>query len=176
MVSITMAGAILALIGLALGAVNYPENWFYPTISYVVLTYIAGVVLLLGNSFANAVLNVMEGRPVTTREEIPEEAIERDIERELSRVIESSHESVAEFRDVDTSDIKLESAFSEPKCKGEITELEDELSEHPTLRKAETGSVELPDNDIGRVSKSLKGVLESDGKGLNKKKFRFFKR
>lgn len=46
-------GFVLALIGVILFYIHYPIDWYYPLVSYVVLLYAAGILILIGNFCIN---------------------------------------------------------------------------------------------------------------------------
>ncbi|WP_406657927.1 CHAD domain-containing protein [Methanolobus sp. ZRKC2] len=48
-----LAGVFLSFGGLVLFLTSYPENWFYPTVAYALISYSLGVFLLLINIFVN---------------------------------------------------------------------------------------------------------------------------
>ena len=46
-------GFVLALIAVILFYIHYPMNWYYPLVSYVVLLYAVGILILIGNFCIN---------------------------------------------------------------------------------------------------------------------------
>ena len=39
---------------------NYRNNWYYPMISYILVLYITGSLILIGNLFANVILLIID--------------------------------------------------------------------------------------------------------------------
>ncbi|MBN2109537.1 MAG: CHAD domain-containing protein [Methanosarcinaceae archaeon] len=48
-----IAGILLAFAGLVIFLSYYPDNWFYPTVAYALISYSLGIFLLLINIFVN---------------------------------------------------------------------------------------------------------------------------
>jgi CHAD domain-containing protein len=48
-----IAALVLSAAGLAIFAFSFPGNWFYPRVSYVIVSYSLGILLLLINIFVN---------------------------------------------------------------------------------------------------------------------------
>ncbi len=158
------ASAFISLLALLIFTSNYPHNWFYPLISYVLTLYIAGFLALLGNAFANVILWMIEGKPeaVVGREReikiYTDEEIERDIEEATRKSIELSA-SELKFKEPGVEEVKLGKTFRE--TRGNITKVKDDIGEAKSLRKTinpgermKSGSVE-----IESVSRNLGEIL-----------------
>lgn len=169
---IIVLGIFLCSVGLAEFVAYYPQNWKYPYVTYVVVPYAVGFALLVGNSFANAVLNLIEGKPVIKRE-ITEEEIEQEVERVISESmgeIVKLSESGLKFKDVSTEGFKPSKAFFEKK---DVVVLEDDVKEAEILKSLEINRVEVKDEDLEEEIKLLKETINSS-KSKKEKKFRLF--
>ena len=171
---ITILGIILCSLGLAEFVIYFPQNWKYPYVTYVVVPYALGVALLVGNSFANAVLNLIEGKPVVSRrEEITEEDIEREVERVISESMEEMvklSEAGLKFKDVSTEGFRPGKAFFEKK---DVVVLKDDVEEAEILKNLEQNRVEVKDEELEEDIKLLKETISSE-KEKKGKKFRLF--
>ncbi len=172
---ITILGISLCSVGLVEFVTYYPQNWKYPYVTYVVISYAVGLALLVGNSFANAVLNLIEGKPVISKKE---ELTEEDIEREVERVISESMDEIVKlseaglkFKDVSTEGFRPSKAFFERK---DVVVLKDNVREAEILKNLELNRVEVKDKDLDEEIKLLKETINSS-KNKQEKKFRLFR-
>jgi hypothetical protein len=169
-----IAGFLLSSAGIAGFIFIYPDLWYYPNVSYVVTAYTVGIALLVGNSFANVVLNLIEKKPVMREEFSPEEIekeVERVIDESMRRIIEFS-DSGLRFRDVDTAGFRLGRTFDEKR--GEMRVIGDSVPEVEALRLLKTGTIEVDDKEIDTDSKLLKEVISREED--RKKGFGFLRR
>lgn len=151
-------GFVLSVAGVAKFALDYPQGWAYPNITYIILLYAGGITILVANSFANAVLNLIEGKPVSIKEEV--HYTEEDIEREVDRAIEESSRRLVEFsdsglgfKDVDMQGFRPSRAFGESRG---TTRIKDGVEEVKLLQNVESGRVEIEDNELEEVSSLLR--------------------
>lgn len=172
-------GFALCVIGVLKFAFDYPQGWAYPNISYIILLYAGGVTVLVANSFANAVLNLLEGSPVSIKEEQPQYTDE-DIEKEVDRAIEESTRRIVEFsdsglkfKDVDTEGFRPSEAFNKRR---EITRVKDDVDEVKSLKNVQSGKVEVEDDDLDEASELLKEttINNEEEKEEKKKRFKLF--
>jgi hypothetical protein len=75
---------------------NYPQNWYYPIVSYVFALYVIGFLVLLGNAFASVVVWIIGNRPDYIAEEkeksrlYTDEEIQRDIDEATKKSLETA--------------------------------------------------------------------------------------
>jgi hypothetical protein len=118
----------------------YENNWYYPLVGYVFGLYVAGFLMLLGNTFAGAILWIIGSKPGyslgTVKDETPvhlytDDEIQRDIEEATKK---SAEAAVAElqFNDVQElpSDIIGVHISETPK---NITRVKDKITEVTSL-------------------------------------------
>ncbi len=184
--------AIISLLALYIFTSNYPHNWYYPIISYVLALYITGFLMLVGNAFANTILWMIAGKSeAVVRGEGEEmkiytdEEIERDIEEATRKSIELSA-SELKFKELSVGEVRFGKAFRE--TRGNTTRVKDDIGEAKSLRKAinpgermRFGSVEVESisgnlGEIlrkGAVEKGRFGEIKDKIKGKVKKIFSF---
>ncbi len=132
------ASAFISVLALLIFTSNYPHNWHYPLISYILALYVIGFLMLLGNAFANVILWMIEGKTeaVVGREgEIKlytDEEIERDIEEATRKSIELSA-SELKFKEPSAGEVRFGKAFRE--SRGDTTRVKDDMGEERSLRK-----------------------------------------
>ncbi|MFP3946123.1 MAG: hypothetical protein ACLFVI_04405 [Archaeoglobaceae archaeon] len=173
------AGFALCVIGLLKFAFDYPQGWAYPNISYIILLYAGGVTILVANSFANAVLNLLEGVPVSIKGEKQPEYTDEDIEREVDRAIEESTRRIVEFsdsglrfKDVDMEGFRPSKSFTSSR---ETTRVKDDIDEVRSLRNVQSGKVEVKDDELDEISDLLKETtINNEEEEEGKKRFRLF--
>ncbi|MFP3908310.1 MAG: DUF7139 domain-containing protein [Halobacteriota archaeon] len=165
----------LCTAGAAKFALDYPQEWAYPNITYIILLYAGGATVLVANSFANAVLNLIEGKPVSIKEEI--QYTDEDIEREVDRAIEEStrrildfSESGLKFRDVNMQGFRPSRAFTER----ETTRVKDGVDEVKLLQNVESGRVEVEDAELEEVSNLLRATSSKGTEEEDNSKYRRF--
>lgn len=169
-------GLALCVIGVLKFAFDYPQGWGYPNITYIILLYAGGVTILVANAFANAVLNLLEGVPVSIKEEQQPQYTDEDIEREVDRAIEESTKRIVEFsdsglrfKDVDTEGFRPSKAFDNR----ETTRVKDDIDEVKSLKNVQSGKVEVKDDDLEEVSDLLKETTLNNEEEEEEKKKRF---
>ena len=129
--------AFMALLAVPIFAYNYPHDWYYPLISYLISLFVIGFLVLLGNAFANVTLWMIEGKSesVVSGEEkmkiYTDEEIERDIEEATRKSMEAAA-SELEFTVADLGELTLGKAFRE--TRGNITRIKDDVGETKNLR------------------------------------------
>ncbi len=170
-------GFALSAAGVAKFAMEYPQGWIYPNITYTIILYAGGITFLVANSFANAVLNLIEGKPVSIKEEV--QYSDADIEREVDRAIEESSRRLVEFsdsglgfKDVDMQGFKPGKAFGASR---ETTRVKDSVEEAKILQNVESGRVTFEDSELDEVSSLLKDATSDRSREENEeKKYRRF--
>lgn len=187
--SIVTLSTLMSLASLLIFAWKYPKgDWIYPIVSYVLIFYIMGFLLLMGNAFANVILSIISSNVIAPtaeaeseievrRREYTEEEIEKDINEALQKHLEIAAAELR-FKDDDFVDIKLGKAFRE--TPGTVTRVKDDIDEVHWLKKAinqgdkeEDGSREVDD-----ISVQLDKIMDqqvSEKKHLGKRKrFKLF--
>ena len=187
--SIVTLSTLMSLASLLIFAWKYPKgDWIYPLVSYVLIFYIMGFLLLMGNAFANVILSIISSNVIAPtaeaeseievrRREYTEEEIEKDINEALQKHLEIAAAELR-FKDDDFVDIKLGKAFRE--TPGTVTRVKDDIDEVHWLKKAinqgdkeEDGSREVDD-----ISVQLDKIMDqqvSEKKHLGKRKrFKLF--
>ena len=90
-------GIIFAIIGIVLFYLNFATNWYYPMVSYILLSYLLGFLLLMGNAFGHVTLWILRknqefesptGAPVKTQHEYTDEEIQRDIDEAIKQSLQ----------------------------------------------------------------------------------------
>ena len=159
------ASAFASLFAILLFTYNFPQEWYYPFINYVIVLYIVGFLVLVGNAFANVVLWMIESKPgAIARKEAgkiyTDEEIERDIEDATRKSIELSASELT-FKDPSMEDVRLGRVFNE--TRGTTTRFKDDLSEVTSLmdtispgERIKSGSAE-----IESASKNLADILKT---------------
>ena len=159
------ASAFASLFAILLFTYNFPQEWYYPFINYVIVLYIVGFLVLVGNAFANVVLWMIESKPgAIARKEAEkiytDEEIERDIEDATRKSIELSASELT-FKDPPMEDVRLGRVFNE--TRGTTTRFKDDLSEVTSLmdtispgERIKSGSAE-----IESASKNLADILKT---------------
>lgn len=116
---ISLVGWILSVISIVIFLLNFESNWYYPTINYILVFYISGLILLMGNAFGNATLRLIN--PDVTRggmkaEKITHEYTDEEIERDIDEAVKKSLFKAAdeiEFDYVDTKKINIANMASD---------------------------------------------------------------
>ena len=182
---------LMSFVSLLIFGLYYPDGWYYPLISYVLLSYILGFLLLIGNAFGNVILAIISNstepfiEKVLNKQEAKtysDEEIDRDIEEAVKRSMEIAVSDL-KFKDDDLKDIKLGKAFR--KNPGVVTRVKDDIGEVMALKvainpeeKEELGSKEI-DDISSQLDKIMMQQTSEDGK-INKafkvkhKRFRLF--
>jgi hypothetical protein len=186
---IVTLSTLLSFGALSIFAWKYPKgDWIYPLVSYVLISYIMGFLLLMGNAFANVILTIIssnsgttvagfEPEPEVRRREYSEEEIEKDIDEALKSHLEIAAAELR-FKEEDFADIKLGRAFRE--TPGTITRVKDDIDEVHWLKKAinqgdkeEDGSQEIDDISV-QLDKIIDQQSSEKGRLGKHKRFRLF--
>ena len=118
----------------------YPDNWYYPQVGYVFGLYVAGFLLLLGNTFAGAILWIIGSKPIFAFKEKEEpsrmysdEEIQRDIEEATRK---SAEAAVAELQfDLDDAPSDLLIGKFVSRSPKNVIRVKDKISEVSNLRQ-----------------------------------------
>lgn len=164
--------AFISLFGLFVFTFNYPHNWYYPLISYVLALYVIGFLMLFGNAFANVILWMIEGKPeamVRGEEGIKvytDEEIKRDIEEATRESIKVST-SELKFKEPSTGEVRLGKAFRE--TRGATTKVKDDIEEAKSLIKTIKPGERLKSGsaEVEGISRNLRDILR---KGMVEKR------
>jgi hypothetical protein len=147
---------------------NYEYNWYYPLVSYVFGLYVAGFLLLLGNTFAGAIMWIIGSKPGLSlgpvEDEEPahlytDEEIQRDIEEATRK---SAEAAVAELRfDMEEApgDILAVHVSQTPK---NITRVRDKITEVKSLGQTLSPGATEKWGSVGieKASMALANTLE----------------
>lgn len=115
---------------------NYFYNWYYPLISYVFALYVIGFLLLLGNTFANVVLWVIENGSMTTEERVAKTYTDEEIQRDIEEATRKSIEVAASELQIEVGDMEnVTLGGSAPAVRGHITRVKDDIDETKSLRQ-----------------------------------------
>lgn len=167
---IVAASASLSLLALLIFKLNYPQDWYYPLISYGLTLYISGFLVLLGNAFANVILWLIESRPAEMLSSVlgrrreakkySNEEIERDIEEATRKSVELSATKLR-FKDLGAvQNVRLGKAFRE--SRGKTVRFKDSIKETESLGKIKrpVERVRSGSAEVENISKSLEAVLK----------------
>ncbi len=118
----------------------YPQNWYYPLVGYVFGLYVAGFLLLLGNTFAGAILWIIGNRPEYSVKETEEQArlytdeeIQRDIEEATKKSVEAAVAELHFDLEAAPSDLLIGKFVSQsPK---NVTRVKDKITEVSNLKQ-----------------------------------------
>lgn len=92
-------GSLFSVFAIGYFYVNYESNWFYPIISYILLSYLTGFLLLMGNAFGHVTLWILRknqqqsfpsaesGKKVYVH---TDEEIERDIDNAIRQSLKQA--------------------------------------------------------------------------------------
>ena len=100
-------GSIFVVFAIILFYQNYETNWFYPTISYILLFYLVGFLMLMGNAFGQVTLWILRKSQQTEQPEsaqIRPEYTDEQIQRDIDNAIKESIRQAAEDLQFDLSD------------------------------------------------------------------------
>jgi hypothetical protein len=170
-------GLLFSASSMLLFLLNYQDNWFYPVISYVLLLYIFGFLMLMGNAFGSVTVWLLRNTPVETptkigtpQHEYTDEEIQKDIEAALKKSLEKSAEQLR-FDYVDTHHLKIgkNSYGSET-----VVRVKDDMSEALTLKDTMNPGATEKWGGTGIEKASLQ--LAETLKGSNAHKQGFFSR
>lgn len=166
-------GFVFSILGVWSFARTYGGNWVYPTVTYVSFAYAAGICLLSGNAFGNAVIKLIEERSVQLREMAASLYTAEDIEREVEETLNKSLSDGSRFS-VFNLDIKEEeTVFVHGKTLKESpqdrVEMTDSISEVESLQSAINGKVKVNDYAIDLTTKMLSATMKQHTEEQNKK-------
>ena len=110
-------GLICSFASIGLFLFTYPAKWVYPTINYVLITYIIGLLLLMGNAFGNVTvwlirMNVPMVESSKSKKQVYEYTdaeIEKDIENAVQKSLEKAADEL-QFNLIDTRPLKVGNA------------------------------------------------------------------
>jgi hypothetical protein len=138
---------------------NYPHNWYYPLVGYVFGLYVAGFLLLLGNTFAGSILWIIGNRPdyIEKEEEqarlYTDEEIQRDIEEATKKSVEAA---VAELHfDMEAAPDDLLVGKFVSKTPKNVTRVKDKITEVSNLKQTLTPGTTEKWGSIGIDKASL---------------------
>ena len=97
-------GLIFAIIAIVTFYFNYETNWFYPTISYILLAYLLGFLLLMGNAFGHVTLWIIrknQGDEEVAVDQPKIEYTDEQIQKDIDDAIKKSMNEAAEELDFD---------------------------------------------------------------------------
>jgi hypothetical protein len=102
-------GTILTIFAIVYFYFNYETNWFYPIISYVLLSYLLGFLLLMGNAFGHVTLWILQKNQETSPEGLLSKAqayyhSDEEIQRDIDNAMKQSLHKAAENLQFDLSD------------------------------------------------------------------------
>lgn len=103
-------GSMFAIIAIVSFYFNYETNWFYPTISYILLSYLLGFLLLMGNAFGQVTLWILRKNqeptqpiPSKVKPNYTDEEIERDIDEAIKKSMKQAADELQFNLDVKPS-------------------------------------------------------------------------
>lgn len=101
-------GSVFALIAIASFYFNFETNWYYPTISYILLSYLLGFLLLMGNAFGHVTLWILRKNQETetfksTSAKAKKEYTDEEIQRDIDEAIKKSLQQAADDLQFDLS-------------------------------------------------------------------------
>lgn len=164
---IVTASAFMSFLALIIFKFNYPHEWHYPLVSYVVALYVGGFLILLGNAFANVVLWMIHSTPESLTAEKEEmklytdEEIERDIEEATRKSIELAAGELKFKLGNEAGNIKVGKAFH--KTRGNTTRVKDDITEAKSLLKTITPKekVKAGSAEIDAISMQLSHAMKN---------------
>ena len=176
------SGFIFAVIGIVLFFLNFETNWFYPMISYILLFYLFGFLLLMGNAFGHVTLWILRKNQDTynvssKKAKEQHEYTDEEIQRDIDQAIKQSLQHAAD-------DLQFDIASSSPKFKVSagmnsetVVRRRDSGNEAMVLQQTlNPGSTEQWGGaGIDKAASMLADTLNSDS-SYKKKFFHFFKR
>jgi len=135
---LSFLGLLLSICSIVIFLLNYQNNWYYPTINYILIFYISGLILLMGNAFGNATIRLInsgteykEKKSEKTVYEYSNEEIERDIDEAVKKSLVKAADNI-EFNFVNTKKLKVgNSAFASES----VVKVHDPITESHTLNQ-----------------------------------------
>ncbi|HIP57991.1 MAG TPA: hypothetical protein EYH00_01630 [Archaeoglobus profundus] len=165
---LTISGFLLCVIALISFLMLYPENWFYPNVTYTITIYALGLIILLSSSFAEAINKFIESRK------------SRDIDViNVTTTKKNTFLTPAKFEEpeLEVADIKIDfkpGKSLEYERIGRVTRIRDKIDlEAEKLIRVSKGELKVKrtDEDIEEVTKALKSIEEKMSKTDKKKIF-----
>ncbi len=175
-------GFALSILAVILFDFYYPEEWYYPNVTYVAIIYALGLITLFGSSFADAVERIIESSSKTIMKVIHHERVEeKPKSTEELPPLEAKfafptnvEEPKLEIKDITIpSDLKPGKALEKSRV-GKIVKVKDEVGkEAEKLVRVKEGELKVKksDSDILEVTKALKSIEGRMGKEDKKKIF-----
>lgn len=135
---ITVLGLFFILVSLVLFLLNYQQNWYYPTISYILIFYTIGLILLMGNAFGNITLFLISSpkeqafSPINNQKyEYSDEEIAKDIEEAVQKSLLKAADEL-QFDLINTKQLKVGNAEFGTET---IVKVKDDIKESYVLDK-----------------------------------------
>jgi len=180
---VTILGFTLSLLAVGAFIMLYPENWYYPNVTYVAVVYALGLIMLFSSSFAEAVVRIIESSARTIKKIVIHERsseVAKKAEEELPPLEAKfafptrAEEPEIALKDITMPpDLKPGKALEKPRI-GKMVKVKDEVSSYAEklirVREGEL-KVKKTDSDILEVTKALKSIEERMGKEDKKKIF-----
>ncbi|MBS3778119.1 MAG: hypothetical protein KGY50_02360 [Candidatus Thermoplasmatota archaeon] len=95
-----LIGSLFAMIAIGMFYFSYETNWYYPTISYILLSYLVGFLLLMGNAFGHVTLWILrknqETVPNNQHLEPKHTYTDEEIERDIDKAVKQSMQHAAD--------------------------------------------------------------------------------
>jgi len=131
-----LIGILFSFLSIALFLFNYQNNWYYPTINYVIISYIVGLMILMGNAFGNVTLwlirSNVSSETIKSKKilrEYSDEEIERDIENAVQKSLVKAADEL-QFDFIDKKPLKVGNASFGSET---IVKVKDDINETHTL-------------------------------------------
>jgi len=158
----------LCVIALISFLILYPENWFYPNVTYTITIYALGLIILLSSSFAEAINKFIESRKSRGSDII-----------DVTTTKKNTFLTPTKFEEpeLEVADIKIDfkpSKSLEDDRIGRVTKIRDKIDiEAEKLIRVSKGELKVKrtDKDIEEVTKSLKSIEKKMSKADKKKIF-----
>ncbi|KXS41480.1 MAG: hypothetical protein AWU59_2078 [Methanolobus sp. T82-4] len=166
-------GFLSSIFGVTLFASLYPGGWAYPNVSYVSFAYAAGICLLSGNAFGNAVLKLIEERSTQLAEtgSVNQYSIE-DIEKEVEKTLNRSFSDATSFSKFNLGIKEDKSDFVPGKTlkesKQDRIEVKDSIREVECLQNTISGKVKVDDYGIDLTTKMLSATMKQNAEVQDK--------
>jgi len=175
---IIIASSFMLLIAILIFVLNFYRNWYYPIISYIIILYVTGFSMLLGNTFANITVWTIHGKTeiATSGEDkakiYTDEEIQRDIEEATRKSMELAADEL-QFEIGDLENIKVGKAFYE--SHGTVTRVKDDMDESITLRRTISPGETEKWGSIGIDKNSIQLAKTLEEKTTEKRRYRNIK-
>jgi len=165
---LTFSGFLLCVIALIAFLILYPENWFYPNVTYTITIYALGLIILFSSSFAEVITKLIESRKGRDKDKI-----------DVTTTEEPTFITPAKFEEpeLEVIDIKVDlkpSKSLKDERLGKVIKIRDKIDfEAEKLIRVSKGELKIKkiDKDIDQVAKALKSIEEKMNKSDKKKIF-----